>query len=134
MAEKFTTLADLDNVIQEITKEYRDRVLGAIGDGIQEGAEIFKKSAEQASPADTGEYKNSWMIKPMKKAKFVRYVGNTKRVPGKDKSGKPTMIPLINILEYSTGKKASPHVGKAISNSQDQIIQTIISKIQKESK
>lgn len=138
MAERFTTFANLDKTIQDITKEYRDKVLRGIGDGVQEGAEIYVKEVKKISPPDDGpgiggHYRDSWVIKPMKKAKFVKYVGNKKKVKGKDDSGSPKMIPLINILEFSKTYRARPHVGKAISNSEGQILQAIISKIQKES-
>ena len=108
-------------------------MLHAIAEGIQEGAEVFKKTAQEVSPVDTGEYKKSWKIKPMRKAKFVRYVGNTKKVKAHAKDAEPT-IPLINILEFSKGKRARPHIGQAINNSKDEIISLISSKIQKEGK
>ena len=133
MAERFTTLSNLTDAIMEITHAYRNAVLVAIKEGVQEGAEIFVKEAEKVSPVDTGEYQKSWTIKPMSKARYVRYVGNKKRVKGKDRSGKPTMIPLINILEYSKRNNARPHVGAAINNSRDQIYNVIVEKIKKES-
>jgi hypothetical protein len=133
MAERFTTLSELDSTIQEITSAYRSAVLYAIAEGIQEGAKVFKKTAQEVSPVDTGEYKKSWKIKPMRKAKFVRYVGNTKKVKAHAKDAEPT-IPLINILEFSKGKRARPHIGQAINNSKDEIISLISSKIQKEGK
>ena len=133
MAERFTTLSELDKTIQEITSADRGPVLNAIAEGVQEGAEVFKKTAQEVSPVDTGEYKKSWKIKPMRKAKFVRYVGNTKKVKAHAKDAEPT-IPLINILEFSKGKRARPHIGQAINNSKDEIISLISSKIQKEGK
>lgn len=133
MAERFTTLSELDKAIQEITTAYRGAVLNAIAEGVQEGANVFKKSAIDVSPVDTGEYKKSWKIKPMRKAKYVRYVGNTKKVKAHVRDAEPT-IPLINILEFSKGKRARPHIGQAINNSKDEIIDLISSKIQKEGK
>lgn len=133
MAERFTTLSELDTAIQEITNAYHGAVLSAIAEGVQEGAETFVKSAQEVSPVRTGEYKKSWKIKPMRKAKYVKYVGNTKKVKAHKGDAEPT-IPLINILEFSKGKKARPHVGKAIDKSKDQIINLIASKIKKEGK
>lgn len=133
MAERFTTLSELDDALQEITNAYRGAVLNAIADGVKEGAEIFKKTASEVSPVKTGEYKKSWAIKPMRKARYVKYVGNTKKVKAHKADDEPT-IPLINILEFSKGKKARPHVGKAIDKSKDQIINLMASKIQKEGK
>lgn len=133
MAERFTTLSNLTDEIVKITSAYRNAVLAAISDGVQEGAETFIEEAKNVSPEDTGEYKKSWVIKPMRKAKYVRYIGNTKKVKAHYTDSQPT-IPLINILEYSKDKRARPHVGKAVSNSRDKIINQIINKIQKESK
>ena len=137
MAEKFTTLANIDKALMEITDAYRKTVLNAIADGIQEGAEIFIGEARKVSPYDvdnhsTPHYKDSWQIKPMKKAKYIRYVGNTKKVKAHSKDSAPT-IPLINILEYSTRPATIKcrHVGTAINNSKDQIMNLLTSKIQK---
>ena len=134
MAEKFTDLAHLVDDVLEILNTYRSSVLAAVGDGIQEGAEVFVQEAQKVSPVKTGEYKRSWKIKQMRRAKFVRYVGNTKKVKAHYSDKEPT-IPLINILEYSkvvypNGKrKARPHVGKAVENSKDQIFDIIVSKV-----
>ena len=139
MAERFTTLSTLDKDIIQITSAYRNAVLVAIKEGVQEGAETFVREAKKVSPVKTGEYQRSWKIKPMKNAKYVKYVGNTKKVKAHQSDEEPT-IPLINILEFSKveypsgKKKAKPHVGKAVDNSKDQIFDLMISKIQKESK
>ena len=139
MAERFTTLSTLDKDIIQITSAYRNAVLAAIKEGVQEGAETFVREAKKVSPVKTGEYQRSWKIKPMKNAKYVKYVGNTKKVKAHQSDEEPT-IPLINILEFSKveypsgKKKARPHVGKAVDNSKDQIFNLMISKIQKESK
>ena len=138
MAERFTTLSTLDKDIIQITSAYRNAVLVAIKEGVQEGAETFVREAKKVSPVKTGEYQRSWKIKPMKNAKYVKYVGNTKKVKAHQSDEEPT-IPLINILEFSKveypsgKKKARPHVGKAVDNSKDQIFDLMISKIQKES-
>ena len=138
MAERFTTLSELDKTIQEITSAYRGAVLNAIAEGVQEGAEVYIREVKKISPPDDGpgiggHYRDKWKIKPMRKAKFVRYVGNTKKVKAHAKDAEPT-IPLINILEFSKGKRARPHIGQAINNSKDEIISLISSKIQKEGK
>ena len=139
---QYTTLANLSEDIQKIVNAYRDAVLGAIGDGVQESAELFVKEVKDVSPYDadnhtTPHYKDSWKIKPMRRAKFVKYIGNTKKVKAHQKDAEPT-IPLINILEFSKRVSknnkpyARPHVGKAVANSKDQIFNIIVSKIKKE--
>lgn len=131
---QYTSLSNLASDIQNVVNAYRDAVLGAIGDGVQESAELFVDEVKKVSPVDTGEYKRSWKIKPMRKAKYVRYIGNTKKVKAHYTDSEPT-IPLINILEFSSNpSKHRPHVGKAVNNSKDQIINLIASKIQKEGK
>ena len=133
---QYTTLNNLVDDIQKIVNAYKDQVLGAIGDGVQEGAEIYVKEVKNVSPPFDGpgiggHYRDSWQIKPMKKAKYVRYVGNTKKVKAHYNDSQPT-IPLINILEFSTDpNKHRPHVAKAINNSKDQIFNLIVAKIQK---
>lgn len=129
---QYTTLANLGEDIQKIVNAYRDAVLSGIADGVQESAELFVKEVKDVSPIKTGEYRNSWQIKPMRKAKYVRYIGNTKKVKAHVRDAQPT-IPLINILEFSKNpNKHRPHVGKAVSNSKDQIFNIIVSKIKKE--
>ena len=136
-APQYTNLSDLCNDVQKIVDSYRKEVLGGIEAGADECAKVFIDEVKKVSPYDadntkTPHYKDSWKIKPMRRAKYVRYVGNTKRVKGKDKSGKATLIPLINILEFSTdAHKHQPHVGTAVNNSKGQIISIITSKIQK---
>ena len=138
-APQYTTLTNLADDIQQIVNAYRNAVLGAIGDSIQESAEIYVSEVKKVSPPDDGpgiggHYRNSWKIKPMRKAKYVRYIGNTKKVKAHYTDSQPT-IPLINILEFSSNpSKHRPHVGKAINNSKDQIFNLIASNIQKEGK
>ena len=122
-APQYTSLDNMVDAIQQILHEYRRAVLGGIEQGIDEGANLFIKEAQKVSPVDTGEYQSSWTVKPMNRAKYVRYVGNTKRVRGKNGP-----IPLINILEFSS-THGKPHVGTAVANSHDQIINLVISKI-----
>lgn len=135
-APQYTSLANLCDDIQKILAAYKSAVLGGIAEGAQESAELFVNEVKKVSPYDdenniTKHYKDSWKIKPMKKAKYVRYVGNTKKVKAHAKDSTPT-IPLINILEFSSDpNKHRPHVGTAVNNSKGQIISIITSKIQK---
>jgi hypothetical protein len=125
---QYTTLTDLVTDIQEIVKAYRSDVLESIEKSIDDCGDIFIKEAQKVSPVDTGEYKASWAKKKLRKAKYVVYVGNTKKVR-RNKKDPGRSIPLINILEFGTGWRRRPHVGTALNNSKDQIINTITSGI-----
>lgn len=131
---QYVDLADLVPKVQAVIKVYRDQVLGAIANCADENAKLVLDEAVRLTVKtayDTGEYSKSWKIKPMRKAKYVRYIGNTKKVKAHYKDEKAT-IPLINILEFTEkeGKKR-PIIGTAISNKEDDVINNIISKIGK---
>lgn len=135
MAETvYTSLAEMDEALMSVIGNYRFLVLDAIADGADEAANIFIKEAQKVSPPFEGtsksksktRYKDSWAIKNRPKAKYVRSVGNTKKVKGKNN----TNIPLINILEFST-TCGRPHVSKALENSQGQIFELYKSKLEK---
>lgn len=131
MAKAHTTLEDLVPKIQDCVDAYRREVLGAIGNCIEDCAKIWVSEAVKVAPEKTGEYKNSFVIKPKKRAKFVRYIGNSKLVKAHVTDSAPS-IPLINILEYSTDpSKYRPHVDTALENSKDQIINLVIENIGK---
>lgn len=134
-APQYTTLSDLVPKIQDIVHVYRDAVLGAIAESIDEGAKVYVREVKKVSPPDDGpgiggHYRSKWKIKPMRKARFVKYIGNTKKVKAHVKDKEPT-IPLINILEFST-RCGKPHVGKALENSSGEIIDLVIEHIKKE--
>lgn len=122
----YTNLADLGNDLAKLIGSYSKEVNKAVMDGVQESAEIFVRKAESGSPKRIPEYYKCWAIKPMAKAKYVRYVGNTKRVKGKN----GTQIPLINILEFSK-TRGHPHVAHIIENSKDDILNCMVGKISK---
>ena len=127
----YSSLADLGNDIAELLNRYEKDVLGAIKDGVDEAAQVFIRQAEKDSPVDTGEYQKSWDVQPTKKAKYIRYVGNRKKVKAHKADAEPT-IPLINILEFSTDR-GHPHVKDAIDHSQEQIVSCIAGHIDKKS-
>ena len=130
---QYTTLSDLVNDVQNIVKAYRGNVLEAIANNIDDCGDVFIKEARKVSPVDTGEYKNSWSKKKLRKAKYNVVVGNTKKVK-RNKKDPGKSIPLINILEFGTGWRRRPHVGTALNNSKDQVIDIIANAIEKESK
>ena len=128
----YTSLSGMDDALRQIIGNYQTKALDAIAKGADEAANLFIKEAQKVSPPFEGtskgnpHYRDCWSIKNRPKAKYVRSVGNTKKVKGKN----GTKIPLINILEYST-TSGRPHVGKAMQNSEGQILQLYISKLEK---
>ena len=141
-----TTLADLGNDIADMLHTYRSSVLASIADHIDDCAKVFIENAQRpyedgGSPFDpdnhkTKHYRDCWQVKRMKKAKYVRYIGNTKTVPDK----KHGNIPLINILEYSkrvnskNESMARPHVARILDDSKGEIVDIIVKNIKKEGK
>ena len=127
----YTSLAEMDEAIMKIIGNYRTRTLEAIEKGAEEGANLFIKEAQKVSPPFEGtskgspRYRDCWAIKNRPKAKYVRSVGNSKKVKGKNN----TNIPLINILEFST-VRGRPHVAKAVQNSAGQILELFQSKLE----
>ena len=138
-----TTLANLADDISNAIRVYRGAVLESIADHIDECAEVFMDNAKRpyadgGSPYDednhrTKHYRECWKVKNMKKAKYVRYIGNTKKVKAHYGDKEPT-IPLINILEFSKDKRARPHVSRILDDSKDKIIGIIADNIKKEGK
>lgn len=126
----YTTLANLKEDLAKILDDYSHKVKDGIALGVQGAAEIFIRHAQQNSPPDDRagkEYYKCWAIKPLKHAKYVRYVGNTKLVKGHYADGKPN-VPLINILEFST-VHGHPHVKKIIESSQAEVFDCITNEI-----
>ena len=127
----YTSLAEMDEALMKIIGNYRTRVLEAMEKGAEEGANLFIKEAQKVSPPFEGtsegspRYRDCWAIKNRPKAKYVRSVGNFKKVKGKNN----TNIPLINILEFST-VRGRPHVAKAVQNSAGQILELFQSKLE----
>ena len=130
MDTDYTTLADLQEDLAKLLNDYTYKVKQGIAKGVGDAAEIVIRHAEHNSPPDDRpgkEYYKSWAIKPMKHAKYVRYVGNTKKVKAHYTDAKPT-IPLINILEFST-THGHPHVKKIIESSKTEVFDCIVEKI-----
>ena len=136
-SSQYVTLEDLVPKIQDVVQVYRNEVLAAIADTMDDNAKDFVTEVKKIKPPKNGpgregvHYRNCWTVKKMKKAKFVRYIGNTKKVKAHVTDDKPT-IPLINILEFSPDPdRHRPHVGTALNHCEDQIINRIANHIQK---
>lgn len=92
--------------------------------GLNEASEYLKKQLENNTPADSGELKKSWEI--TKKYKGVKYIYNTKLIPSKSE-----MIPLLNVIEFST-LHGKPFVRRTFDQNENQIKEIIIKNINKE--
>ena len=102
--------------------EYGNEIIQEFNKGLGDAAEQIQRAEEQASPADSGDYKKSWITR--KRGTTYR-ITNTKTVDSKKTNG----IPLINILEYSP---RSPHRGLVDAVYQAQIkkiMATIVNRI-----
>lgn len=132
MAKKKTVkLANMYDAINEAIEAYGKAALESVADSIEKGANLFMVEAKKVSPTDaengkSAHYRDCWAIAPTQYAKYKRYVGNTKKVKGKNGS----QIPLINILEFST-TRGHPHVNNAIRNSKDRIFDIVKSNLEK---
>ena len=137
--QEYTTLNELGEEITDMLHVYRSTVLKAIQDNMDECGDIFIANVKKISPPEDGpgiggHYRDMWGKKKLSRAKYVVYVGNSKKVKRKNKDTEPA-IPLINILEFSPNPdKHRPHVGTALNNSKDQIVNVIAKAIEKESK
>lgn len=108
MTTKKINATEFELAFEEILKEYEDILTEATDEGLDEAAEVYIGNAQRLSPRRTGRYAANWAVY-QKKYHLKRYVGNSTT----SKEG----IPLINLLEYSTGKKRRPHVQKIFNES-----------------
>lgn len=124
MAAKKSDLVHFGDMLADILGEYTEAIDKAIAAGADEAASIFIRHASACSPKGlTGEYKRSWTTNDSK-GRYKRYVGNSKKVKGKNGSE----IPLINILEYST-VRGNKHVKKAMEESKTDIFNCYLNKL-----
>lgn len=101
MSNKRCSLGEISEELIAMAKEFNEENYELRQKAIQAGAEVFKGAIERASPRDSGEFAQGWVIASYPDR---RYVGNTKTVSGGGKKS----IPLSNVLEYS---EKSPHRG-----------------------
>lgn len=91
---KVLTLDKVNDELQSIYSDFIHQTFENRQDALQAAAEVCCQAMEQAAPARTGEYKQSWVIKTAYYDR--RYVGSSKTVQGSGHN-----IPLSNILENS---------------------------------
>ena len=118
-------ISNLEDAIGDILKEYGDVVFRATENGLSAGEKVLIKNLKANSPSGSGGYKKAWKSKG-KRYKLKRFVGNTKKVKGKDGE-----IPLSNILEYSTKSKHQGLIKKTYESSVNEIAQAIVDEIKK---
>lgn len=123
-------LDELPEALTELLTDFQHSSFETRQAAVQAGAEVFKGAVEAATPRDTGEMAQSWVIKT--KYKNHRYVGNTRVASGdvrrKTKDGSKgearSGVPLSNVLEYSD----NPHSGfirRCFDENESQIFEAI---------
>jgi hypothetical protein len=117
---------DLQDAIADILRDYGDVVYEATEEGLDAAEKVLIKNLSAASPrGKTGKFAKSWKSKG-KKYNLVRYVGNTKTVPGKKGD-----IPLSNILEYST-IRGKPFIKDTYYASIEEMAAAVVAEIKEE--
>lgn len=109
---------NLAEELKDILNEYSKELYANKEQALDKASDYLMGKLEQASPVDTGEFKQSWVR--THKYKGVRYIGNTD-VGGKNKYG--YSIPLSNLLEFSS--KGRPFIRRTFDENKEQIIKII---------
>lgn len=134
MANITTQKYDVDQLpaaLAEILDEFAHASFEARQNAVQAGAEVFKSTVESATPKDTGEMAQSWVIQT--KYKNLRYVGNTRIAKGKvyrkkkggGKGEAREGVPLSNVLEYGEKSKHYGFIRRAFDAAEPQIFAAI---------
>ncbi len=106
-------LDELPKALEEMFNDFIAESFEVRQRALRAGAEVFKSAIEAATPRDTGEMAQSWVIQEYTDKHFV---GNKRLAKGKvyrkTKGGKKgegrSNVPLANVLEYGEN---SPHYG-----------------------
>lgn len=121
----------LPDALEQIFTEFAHASYEARQNAVQAGAEVFKSAVESATPKDTGEMAQSWVIQT--KYKNVRYVGNTRIAKGKvhrkkkggGKGEARDGVPLSNVLEYGANSKHYGFIRRTFDAAEPQIFAAI---------
>ena len=124
-------LDQLPDALEQIFTEFAHASYEARQNAVQAGAEVFKSAVESATPKDTGEMAQSWVIQT--KYKNVRYVGNTRVAKGKvhrkkkggGKGEARADVPLSQVLEYGENTKHYGFIRKCFDATEPQIFAAI---------
>ena len=109
---------NLAEELKDILNEYSKELYANKEQALDKASDYLMGKLEQASPVDTGEFKQSWVR--THKYKGVRYIGNS-AVGGKNKYG--YSIPLSNLIEFSS--KGRPFIRRTFDENKEQIIRII---------
>ena len=109
---------NLAEELKDILNEYSKELYANKEQALDKASDYLMEKLEQASPVDTGEFKQSWVR--THKYKGVRYIGNS-AVGGKNKYG--YSIPLSNLIEFSS--KGRPFIRRTFDENKEQIIRII---------
>ncbi len=109
---------NLAEELKDILNEYSKELYANKEQALDKASDYLMGKLEQASPVDTGEFKQSWVRTT--KYKGVRYIGNS-AVGGKNKYG--YSIPLSNLIEFSS--KGRPFIRRTFDENKEQIIRII---------
>ena len=119
---------DIDVQAERIFKNIRGIAAESLERGLDKAADRLVEGLRACSPVGKGKrgkrYRDCWSVK--RRYRGVRYVGNTKTVP--DKKG--NKIPLSNILEYSEGKKARPHIRETFDRVEEELADIIKNEVE----
>ena len=109
---------NLAEELKDILNEYSKELYANKEQALDKASDYLMGKLEQASPVDTGEFKQSWVR--THKYKGIRYIGNS-AVGGKNKYG--YSIPLSNLIEFSS--KGRPFIRRTFDENKEQIIRII---------
>ena len=118
---------NLAEELKDILNEYSKELYANKEQALDKASDYLMGKLKQASPVDTGEFKQSWVR--THKYKGVRYIGNS-AVGGKNKYG--YSIPLSNLIEFSS--KGRPFIRRTFDENKEQIIRIIKGELENNAK
>ena len=118
-------MKDLNSAISEALKEITEEIYEDVDRGLDKAAEFTKQKLADASPGEET-IKKAW------EAEFkytnVRYIYNTAtrpKKPGDKVTSGEGNIPIVNLLEYSSGPRGKPFVRRTIDENEEEIVNII---------
>lgn len=105
--------------LREVLNEYANELVQKKEIALDKASDFLLKKLEQASPVDTGTFKNNWLRTD--KYTGVRYIGNS-TIGGKNKEYGGD-IPLSNLIEFSS--KGKPFIRKTFEKHREEIVNII---------
>ena len=119
------TLDSLGQAMAEVMKDITKEIYEDVDRGLDKAAEFTKEKLAAASPGEET-IKKAW------EAEFkytnVRYIYNTAtrpKIPGDKATSGEGNIPIVNLLEYSSGPRGKPFVRRTIDENEEEIVNII---------